>query len=207
MCDKTSVQPTGTESKKYRIYTMKWKIMKKGAFLIVILLISVINSGCESSTYTHIGSFSDSPKLDLATSIGIVTPEDGVYETRIYKGSGKNTANIIIDSFSRHLNQVENIGVVSSMEEATEKAKKLNLAYIINTWILHWEDRATEWSGITDKVKVKMNLVETSSGQIIDSVLIDGKSSWFTFGGDHPQDFLSKGINKYVSSLFDDPKR
>ncbi|NCF25983.1 MAG: DUF4823 domain-containing protein [Gammaproteobacteria bacterium] len=41
-----------------------------------------------------------------------------------------------------------------------------------------------------------------STGEVIDSALIDGKSKWATFGGDHPQDLLEKPLADYARSLF-----
>ena len=54
--------------------------------------------------------------------------------------------------------------------------------------ILHWEDRATEWSGKADRVKVSLPLYR--SGSLVGSALVTANSSWWTFGGDHPEDLL-----------------
>jgi hypothetical protein len=45
--------------------------------------------------------------------------------------------------------------------------------------------------------------VDTQNNSTIDSVIINGKSRWGTFGGDHPQDLLHEPIGQYVDSLFE----
>jgi hypothetical protein len=68
--------------------------------------------------------------------------------------------------------------------------------------ILHWEDRATEWSGIPDRVEIKIEIIGATTGKGLDSAIIKGKSGLATFGGDHPQDLLPKPVEDYVSGLF-----
>lgn len=67
--------------------------------------------------------------------------------------------------------------------------------------ILHWEDRATEWSYFRTS-RSSCRSVNGSTGHDVASTLMWGKSKWFTFGGDHPQDLLDEPINAYVSSLY-----
>ena len=65
--------------------------------------------------------------------------------------------------------------------------------------ILHWEDRATEWSGKADRVKVSLPLYR--SGSLVGSALVTANSSWWTFGGDHPEDLLDTPFESYAASL------
>ncbi|ELW8199044.1 DUF4823 domain-containing protein, partial [Yersinia enterocolitica] len=67
---------------------------------------------------------------------------------------------------------------------------------------LHWEDRATEWSGKPDIIAIKITVYNAASDNIISSTIINGKSKWATFGGDHPQDLLAKPVSEYISSLY-----
>jgi len=59
-------------------------------------------------------------------------------------------------------------------------------AYYVASEILHWEDRATEWSGLPDKIEIKVIIYDTKSGREISSAVLSGRSKWTTFGGDHP---------------------
>jgi hypothetical protein len=39
-----------------------------------------------------------------------------------------------------------------------KNAASVNFDYFVIPEILHWEDRATEWSGIPDKIEVKISI-------------------------------------------------
>lgn len=173
--------------------------MKRTIWLLLILFFL----GC-AHTYEQVG-VGDSTlrqKLKQEDSVYIVVPADGKYGDFVYQGSGQTTAQVIKTAFLKHLNRVETSVDVEKFEEGLEKAKSQGFTCLVRPTILHWEDRATEWSGKPDKVEVKINVVDVGSGDILDSVVIKGKSRWATFGGDHPQDLLPEPINNYVSSLF-----
>ncbi len=170
--------------------------------LIYLLVLSVLVSGCASVQITRTGKEAFTKKLNSEDPVYIITPENGVYENKEYTGSGKMTANFLVLAFSRYSKQVEKSEGVEVLEVGLAKAKDKGFMYLVSPQILKWEDRATEWSGITDKVQVKVSLVDLSTGDIIDTVLIKGHSAWATFGGDHPQDLLEKPINEYVASLY-----
>ena len=74
--------------------------------------------------------------------------------------------------------------------------------YYVVPEILHWEERATEWSGLPDRIELQLSVYEFGMRDNIASTHILGKSKWATFGGDHPQDLLPKPINDFVSSLY-----
>jgi hypothetical protein len=80
--------------------------------------------------------------------------------------------------------------------------RKSEFKYLVYPTILHWEDRATEWSALPDRIEVKIDLIETATGKLLDSVVIRGKSGLATLGCDHPQDLLPKPVDEFVSTLF-----
>jgi hypothetical protein len=74
-------------------------------------------------------------------------------------------------------------------------------AYYVESEILHWEDRATEWSGIPARIEIKISIYDSSSNAEITAVVVSGRSKWGIFGGDHPQDLLHERVNSYVQGL------
>ena len=58
-----------------------------------------------------------------------------------------------------------------SKDHTTEK-----YAYYAVPDILHWEDRATEWSGIPDKIELKISIYDVTLGSEIASAVVSGKS-------------------------------
>jgi Domain of unknown function (DUF4823) len=137
------------------------------------------------------------------TEIGYVAvPQDGRYGGTVYAGSGAMTSQIVMAAFSRHLERVTVAGSVQGFDASLAAARQAKASYLISPTILHWEDRATEWSGISDKVSVRISVVDAATGKIIDSAVVDGRSGWATLGGDHPQDLLPEPIGQYADSLF-----
>lgn len=171
--------------------------MKK---LYVLLSTTVIvASGC-ASTYQRndIGSFDS--KLATGGSVLVATPTNGSYGGKEYSGSGESAAQAVRSAFERHSNSV----TISSTCKDIEclRANGVSADYLVVPVILHWEDRATEWSGKKDKMELKLAVFDGKSGGELHSTVISGKSKWATFGGDHPQDLLNEPVNEYVSSLY-----
>ena len=141
-------------------------------------------------------------KLPKDVSFYIALPEDGVYGETTYYNSGVMTAQTILASVSHHVSTAGMADQTMSIEDCIAVASEKNFDYLINTTIMHWEDRSTEWSGKPDRIKVKIEIIAISDGSSFDSVTIEGKSKWVTFGGDHPQDLLPKPIGDYFDQLF-----
>lgn len=141
-------------------------------------------------------------KLNTRGIVYVSVPEDGRYGQTIYAGSGQNTMQIVVMAFSEHSSRVEGGRAHQSFDESLAAARNMGASYLVVPTILHWEDRATEWSGIPDKASIKVAVFNVSTGVNLDSVIIKGRSGIATFGGDHPQDLLPQPVEEYVSSLF-----
>lgn len=166
-----------------------------------VAIVSVL-SACVDTHQLIVSDVDGAVRLRPADTIFIAVPEDGAYGADIYRGSGRNTAQIIYSAFSKHTRSARIGHSVQSFEEALASTRKGGQKYLVYPTILHWEDRATEWSGIPDKVEVKIEIVESTSGEAIASGVAKGKSGLATFGGDHPQDLLPDPVEEFVSSVY-----
>jgi hypothetical protein len=108
-----------------------------------------------------------------------------------------------VNALSGRVERAERGAVVESFEEALASARARDFRYAVLPVISHWEERATEWSGIPDRVAIKIHVADVATGEVIDSADVSGKSRWLTFGGDHPEELLPSPIDDYVSSLFE----
>lgn len=161
--------------------------------------LSLVLAAC-ASTYTRQTITASQVKLASTGSVLVAVPHNGSYGDESYPASGSETAGAVRSAFARFSNNVQvtasgcsELGCLTSDPTAFE--------YYVVPRILHWEDRATEWSGKKDKIEVKIT-VYGRDGNPIASQIISGKSKWATFGGDHPQDLLAEPINDYVQSLY-----
>ncbi len=174
-------------------------IMKIRLWLIAgVLLVA----GCKS-TYQHQTLTATQAKLDRGGSAYVALPADGVYGETKYEGSGATTAQAVSAAFGRYLNRVETAKAVEPFEQNIARAQAGKFTYLVVPQILHWEDRATEWSMIRDKIEIKLQVVDAATTNALARVMFKGKSKLVSFGGDYPQDLLDKPVNRFVRGLFE----
>lgn len=165
-----------------------------------LVLLTVVLMGC-SSTYTRSDLSIPTVILERGKVVAIATPANGSYGGKEYSGSGQNTATVVRAAFAKFARETSVVADCQTLSCLTEKMGA-TADYLVIPEILHWEDRATEWSGIKDKLEVKLAVYDARSGKELAASSLAGKSRWATFGGDHPQDLLPEPINGYVASLF-----
>jgi hypothetical protein len=173
--------------------------MTKACISLLFLAISI---GCASSKISRPHEVSASPKLLRDAGVFVTLPVNGTFEGDEYPLSGKRTSDALADCFAQFARRVEQAKTVESAAESIQKAKTSNCDYLAVPTILHWEDRATEWSGKPDVISIRIELIDVVTGRTIDTVKLDAKSKWATMGGDHPQDLLPEPINEYVTGLY-----
>ncbi|WP_261815401.1 DUF4823 domain-containing protein [Vibrio gallicus] len=173
--------------------------MKK--LLLVVSLATLF--GCADSHNLNVNSTTNTPKIKASDSVYIALSKDGSYGKRHYTGSGMMLSQVINSRLMVRLNNVEMATQVQSYSDAIASAKEGGYNYLVYPTILHWEDRATEWSGIPDKVSVKVSVINTHNESDIKSAVIEGTSGLMTFGGDHPQDLLPEPIEAFAKQLFE----
>ena len=170
---------------------------------ILICLTALIVVGCADSHKLTRMNVATTP-LSRGASAYIALPADGRYGTIVYTGSGPQTAQLIAAAFAPYLSRISVATASEDVATTIRSAKAGGYDYIVYPEILHWEDRATEWSGKPDLVSIKISIVQADSGEVIDSGIVEGESGRATFGGDHPQDLLPEPLRKYSGALFDD---
>jgi hypothetical protein len=129
-------------------------------------------------------------------------PEDAMDKKESVAGSGKRTALVIQDAFKRHTKNVLTGRIPETLPDAIAHARDLYYEYVAFPTIMKWEDRATEWTGVRDKLALKIDLVSVETGQVIRSTTVDAKGKWMTDGDEAPQDLLAEPVDKFVRSMF-----
>lgn len=136
------------------------------------------------------------------SSAYIALPKDGSFGSAQYTGSGAMVAQEIGAAFSPYMRETVTGAHYEPMDAAVTSASKGEYDYLIYPKILHWEDRDTEWSGRPDVTPVKVTIIDVSSGKVVDSGIIGGESKIMSWGGDRPEDLLSKPLADYAAELF-----
>lgn len=166
---------------------------------ILLIMGALALAGC-SAHYKSTDVKTSTEKLKQDMPVSIAVPKDGFYSTTVYHGSGQETASALQAAFVRYSEKVSisnTCGDVECLSRATTTE-----GYLVVPQILHWEDRATEWSMKRDKLEVKISVYKASNLTLINSTILNGESKLATWGGDHPQDLLAEPINSYVSQLY-----
>lgn len=167
---------------------------------LVMLVLIPFFFGC-SHTYKYTNIQSPLEKINPSESVVISTPEDGWYGATQYKNSGRMTANAVRSAFSKYAGKVDIItGCIEN--DCLKNIDNDKYDYFVKPIILHWEDRATEWSGKPDRIEIQLIVFDTKDKSEVANSSYKGKSKWATFGGDNPQDLLAEPTDEYVRSLY-----
>lgn len=181
--------------------TVYWKL------LCLVLTSFCFMCGC-SATYTYTPQIEtkaiqgQNATLVKEKSVAVLVPKNGEYETAVYQKSGAYTADAVREGLMHYSNDVAIVSK-SDANDIFSLVDSDKYSYMFKPEILHWEERATEWSGKPDRIEIKITVYDTKKRNVLSSQIFSGKSKWFTFGGDHPQDLLTVPIKKYADSLYE----
>ena len=178
-----------------RVYRENFRMKKS-----LLVAVSFFLLGCGTS-YEQTVVKPSMGSLEAGKSVLISAPQDGSYGGKEYEGSGQVTAGVARGAFLRFATQAD-VTTDCHGADCFDRARAGGYGYYVRPEILQWEDRATEWSGVSDKVEIRLSIIDVRTGQEIASQVIAGKSSVWTFGGDHPQDLLKEPVTEYVEGLY-----
>ena len=169
-------------------------------YFFLLVIIGVLTGCADNHQLLRAGD--QSIKLNSSKSVYISIPRDEKYGQINYQGSGVNASQIILMAFSKHCNVVETGHQYQSFENALAYSSKNKFDYLVYPTILEWEDRATEWSAIPDRVSIKIAIINVETEKTLNSAVVKGTSGIATLGGDHPQDLLPKPVGEYIDGLY-----
>ncbi len=170
--------------------------------LYLLLAIGFLTSCAPTYQVKNLAGTQGSVILSKQAGVYITIPANGQYEATTYPGSGQTVAQILADAFSKFAPKVILENRTTSGESAFTAAKSVDAQYVVIPMITHWEQRATEWSGIPSKVAIRVTIFDANSQKELTAVSIDGRSSIMTLSSTNPESMLKDPVSKYVSSLY-----
>lgn len=171
----------------------------------VVALLSLVLCGCADTTSMAPLQDPQGRVVTAADAIYVLVSPNGTHGPTDYPKSGQMTSRQLQSALLRHVRTVVIGGPSDNFNKGLADAIDGGFTVLIVPTILHWEDRATEWSVRSDKLEVQLEVIDVSSGKRIAKTSIKGRSGLATFGGDHPQDLLPEPINDFVDQLFSGP--
>lgn len=142
------------------------------------------------------------PTLVSESALYVAIPLDAYYKKDVVFNSGTATADLIRETAARYVRRAYIARQPEASEQALQTARRAKCSYLIVPSILRWEDHATEFSGVRDRVEIKLQVFHVSTGELLHGVILKGTSRWMTEGGDKPLDLLREPVDKYLASLF-----
>lgn len=164
----------------------------------VMLPLLLLAFGCSTANRTRLTG--DGTRLERGAAIAIATPADATYGEKQYPGSGLKTATSFQAAFADF---TPNASVAYDCRDVDcLKTKAAEARYLVVPRIVHWEDRATQWSGTPDRIEVHVSVYERSSGRELNAAMLSSKASSFAFTDQAPERLLAKLVKPFVRSLF-----
>ena len=149
-----------------------------------------LSAACASTEVRRANRFDDLPPAGDDVAVRVAVPGDGSYDEKVYPGSGGIVAERIVDHLRERFTNVE---------RGTADAGSVRVLEITPA-ILHWEDRATNWSGIRDRIRVELRLRDLP-GDRQRLLVFAANNSWFTLVNNPPESLLDASFDAAVDEL------
>lgn len=167
---------------------------------LTLVVVAMLAACADTHQLTRVPGTSGTLSKQASAYVGV--PRDGSYAGKPYPGSGGLAAQAVAVAFAPYLTRTT-VGVkTEDFDAALKSAREGGFTYLLYPEILHWEDRATEWSARPDQASVKVSVVRADTNTVLDSAVVGGKSGLATFGGDRPEHLLPKPLADYAATLF-----
>ena len=173
--------------------------MKNLKKLILLFIPQLFFTSC-LSTYRYNYDNPQNEPLISNKKIAISVSQDGYYGDDVYKGSGLEVSNAIKEELNKYSHKTLILRKKQSLNDfsITELSE---YDYIIIPQILHWEDRATAWSGKPDKIEVYIDIYN-SQKQLLKSGSFYGESAKSTLLSNDPSVLIQKPIKIFFETVF-----
>jgi hypothetical protein len=159
-------------------------------------------TACKSSYSEKEVSNETPPLLKSSTRVYVAIPFDATFKKDVAQGSGKQTAQAFQVAFMKYTRSVYTSKFPESPGDALEIAREGHMEYLLYPTILRWEDRATEYTGMRDKLAVRAELIEVPTGKVVFSREFEATGKFMTDGGETPKDLLDQPAEQFANTIF-----
>jgi hypothetical protein len=161
-----------------------------------VIALTVLMSGCAYQKTTLLPPQSSTPLH--VSGLCVMTAVDGSYNGKPYIGSGREVSNQVLAAMrSKALDSI--IVNATDKQEATKQCSAQGANHLVIPSILHWEDRATNWSGLRDLIRIELQVTQIDPPKLLKVGTFEARNSWFTFVNNPPEDLLDEKFSKFVT--------
>jgi hypothetical protein len=170
------------------------------SFLVVFLLLLL--NACAYTQYSFSPNNVQKDRPSLSDAFCVLLASDGAYGSIIYSGSGRTVSNRIIYAV-RQKHPLTQFIETTDEDQAIQQCSSKGANYLISPQILHWEDRATQWSGMRDHVKIEIRLIKVNPKTFIRSAFFEARNNWLTFVNADPSELLGESFDKVIADIIE----
>jgi hypothetical protein len=173
---------------------------------LILLLAAALSLPACTASYTEretSGTEATSIRLDRDKPVYVARPADGKYGNRAYPGSGSIVSQKTAAAYSRHSRRVQTApSIVTDREQLLAAARAAGAGYLVIPTISHWEQRATEWSGIPARISIGMVTIDVATGQELRSGYLESRSAVMTLVRPNPDRLVQHMVDRHVDEMF-----
>lgn len=169
--------------------------MKK---LFLILFPCLLMLSCTSSfKYDY---YNENTELLLKDKRVVITVSKDAYSAQ---NSGEHVSTVIKNQLKPYTRKVLIVSKKHYLDDFTDEDLK-NVDYVIIPELYKWEDHATFWSGIPDKIEFSIEIYDPERN-LLKSAQIKGKSTAFAMGTNDPSELFEKPVKEILKKFFGEP--
>lgn len=169
--------------------------------LVCFIVVIALCSACAYSKMSQRPTGSSGVKLGSSDLLFVMLSPDGSYGKAKYTGSGRKLAMRVLQIVRQRYPHTQMIEVTSELD-AIRQSKEQGATYLLSPQILHWEEHATAWSGLRDKVQVGLRLIRLDTGQLAASNEFEARNNSMTLFSIRPEELLDDNFEAAVFALF-----
>jgi len=171
-------------------------------FLCLFTINFIVILSCTTTNVITPNNSSTRINLKNTDIIFLALPKDGGYRNDIVTGSGKTTLSKLQYVLEDYALKIFVGSTYELIEACKTTAKEKGAKYLFFPTIANWEDRATAWSGLPDKVEIKMVIYDLENDQIIYSVQLNSQSKRLTMGTTDPSELLLGLFQEFAQQIY-----
>jgi hypothetical protein len=170
--------------------------MKK---LLLSSFILLFLYSCTTTMNVQNASKNNAPleKIESNKLICIVGVNDGIYNGKVYAGSGL----YVLNSFTLNLQPFASKIKTVDANNYEADAEQLGATYIVKPIIMHWEPRNASWSGIPTRVEINVSVFDLEQDKYIIYTNLSATGRAVTLVDQSAEGLANEIIREFVQSI------
>jgi hypothetical protein len=174
---------------------------KIGLTFSVVFMLLLLNA-CAYTQHSVSPINAQKEKISPSDIFCIMLASDGTYGEKTYSGSGRTVSNRILYSV-RQKRPLTQLVETSDEDQAIQQCLSKGSNYLLSPLILHWEDRATQWSGMRDRIKIELRIIKVAPKIFVRSAFFEARNNWVTFVNADPSELMDESFDQVIADLID----